>query len=1415
MKEIQNQIYLYQCLKNVFLCISIFCLFVILWMCYRRKRNRNLKVLFSMIIFFFAVSFVSLQEVEASAEEEQSVVLKMKEGKRLNYTKIYDRDDFCVFQNLETGDILENLEDIEIEGVEQSEDVFVKDLEGVLEEQIKDAVEKEEVIILLTRVELGGKDASKYKVDLESGQVRLECELTIKRRKINLKVEKGWREYSHYNEINYFTDTPVRENKESYENFEVEGLMEGDTVFYPTPWEKPMETDKLPDYPLGEWEDRITVKHDGKPGRNYYFNYKEIACGTLKIEPERIQDYSKYIEFETDRKQVYFDEDTGKLWADGKMKDFHVLLKENEKAGFYTDVCTEEGEIISQNGRGMDFIKEDFKEGEERKISLYLIHRKNKVKSGSFEISVFLDTGAPNVTENSISDRINDCEMLPDTIRFSRFYGQDELGKEKFHIEDKKGCGVKKSWYHVMEKEGNFTREDIQEYLNGKIKKDRWDLLQQDGEIQISVEEKNYLVFIKTEDYLGHEKIYVSDGIMTDWEAPQLQIEFGEMQQISKSGVYGEDVDLEVSAKDEKSAIAQIEVVITSDGEETAKEILFKENSLEEREKYKERLLPYIVVAQENSSKDVRVMVLVTDYAGNKTNKELDLQIDTILPELKVQCFRQSDFSSGYYSKSPITVQILYKERNFSKEKEYLWFEAEIDGEKKIYSIAELEEKFSGKIKWMDKGEEHILEILLDEGEYRISPFVKDLSQRVAQTIVQGEEISFCIDTQCPKASVEIVHGQGNKDYFFNEDIKLYIRGSDIKKRYGSSGLKEIYYIISNERRNEKIALLQEEEGINDFSKEILVPVQEYGNGEINIQVFVEDRAGNTGESENVKLNIDTTNPKISVQWNMGKANEKRYYNAQRTAYIEITEKNFDVSFIKWKIKGKAKIGKWKSKANVHYCEVVFSEDGIYNFAFSCEDRAGNQEKYEEKETFIIDTIKPVIEVSYENEGASDIKYFNCQRVAEIVIREQNFDENQVKISTKIENTIGKKPRITEFSSYQGVHRAKVFYEESGEYYLKVSCSDKAGNQGNDFQSEGFYVDLELPEIKIFNIKDKSSNKDKVEPMIEIRDLNYQMGGFTVSLTGSNDKSLEIKKTVKRTKQGQQIQIADLPRTEDIDDIYTLSIAAVDKAGNWAKKEIIFSVNRYGSIYETDDDTGKWLSTDERNHTYLKEGKEIGIYEYNVDAIKERTLTINCDGELKDLKEGEDYTVKALENRGKWKKNYYKIKAENFKNEGNYTVILNSKDNADNSMNNTSMKRGTEPLPISFTVDRTSPAIFISGIEDKGRYQSAAKEMMIEVIDNLALEGVDIQIGNRKMQYGKGELKEKNGIIKEQIFKDENWQEVKICAIDAAKNKQQERLSILVMPDFLQKEKSQNNIIKMMSVLFLAILGLVWKKKKG
>ena len=72
-------------------------------------------------------------------------------------------------------------------------------------------------------------------------------------------------------------------------------------------------------------------------------------------------------------------------------------------------------------------------------------------------------------------------------------------------------------------------------------------------------------------------------------------------------------------------------------------------------------------------------------------------------------------------------------------------------------------------------------------------------------------------------------------------------------------------------------------------------------------------------------------------------------------------------------------------------------------------------------------------------------------------------------------------------------------------------------------------MDLELPEIKISNIKDKSANKDKVAPIIEICDLNYQTGGFTINITGSNEKKLKLKKSVKNIKRGQKYRLPIYP----------------------------------------------------------------------------------------------------------------------------------------------------------------------------------------------------------------------------------------------------------------------------------------------
>ena len=79
----------------------------------------------------------------------------------------------------------------------------------------------------------------------------------------------------------------------------------------------------------------------------------------------------------------------------------------------------------------------------------------------------------------------------------------------------------------------------------------------------------------------------------------------------------------------------------------------------------------------------------------------------------------------------------------------------------------------------------------------------------------------------------------------------------------------------------------------------------------------------------------------------------------------------------------------------------------------------------------------------------------------------------------------------------------------------------------------------------------------------------------------------------------------------------------------------------------------------------------------------------------------------------------------------------------------------------------------------------------------------------------KEELKEKNGIVKEQISKNGNWKKIKVSAIDAAQNIQQEELRVLVIPTSLQKAKPENNRVNIIIVI-LFLMGLfVWKKKRG
>ena len=280
-------------------------------------------------------------------------------------------------------------------------------------------------------------------------------------------------------------------------------------------------------------------------------------------------------------------------------------------------------------------------------------------------------------------------------------------------------------------------------------------------------------------------------------------------------------------------------------------------------------------------------------------------------------------------------------------------------------------------------------------------------------------------------------------------------------------------------------------------------------------------------------------------------------------------------------------------------------------------------------------------------------------------------------------------------------------------------------------------------------------------------------------------------------------------------------------AGNEKEESILFSVNRYGSVYVLDDDTKEWLST--KDYTYINEEKEVGVIEYNVDTIKDSTITVNRDGELVNLKAKTDYTVTSSGTEAQWKENHYTMKAENFAQEGNYAVILSTQDEAANAMNNTSVKKSSGNLPIEFAVDKTAPTVVISGVEDGGSYRSAERTMTVDAKDNLALDEVSVDIDGNTTVYQAEELKETDGVIDVVIGSANDFQEIQVTASDAAGNVLGQKqvngkgepvaLSVLVTPNvmvqyYMNKPLFFGSIIGVLAVAGIIIF-LVWRRRQA
>ena len=520
---------------------------------------------------------------------------------------------------------------------------------------------------------------------------------------------------------------------------------------------------------------------------------------------------------------------------------------------------------------------------------------------------------------------------------------------------------------------------------------------------------------------------------------------------------------------------------------------------------------------------------------------------------------------------------------------------------------------------------------------------------------------------------------------------------------------------------------------VTKMTKKVNVSIN---RNDIDFVVRITDRAGNVSE-QSIIFGIDKTAPDISISYGSETNDEQYsdYFRTDRTATVTIIERNFNAEDVKFKITNTdgsipgvklSNPGVWTTKKNsdpdktTHTAVVKFTADGDYTFDVSYTDMANHAGNDVPEQKFTIDKTIPVVTVTYDNNSARNGNYYKEKRTATITIKEHNFDASRASVigtSTDCEF-----PKETNWRSDGDVHTATISYTADSKYTFDINFRDKAGNSIADFAQQEFYVDTTMPEVYLTGIVDKSANAGSgdIGFVLGATDKNFDTFEPTVTAVLMKDgkfttKTLSVGSEVTITN-GKEYKVKNL----DEDGIYSVSCTVVDKAGNtynqvmiekkagnMAKKSctqagdiVTFSVNRNGSVFALDSYTSG-LTKD----YYIKDVTDfVTIIEINADPVVENSITING----KALKEKTDYTVTLDNKSGSWYKYTYKVNKNMFETEGQYNVIVSSKDKAENAAFS-----DVKDAEVEFIIDRTAPVVTVSGMETNGKYRTTLQKVLL------------------------------------------------------------------------------------------------------
>ena len=224
---------------------------------------------------------------------------------------------------------------------------------------------------------------------------------------------------------------------------------------------------------------------------------------------------------------------------------------------------------------------------------------------------------------------------------------------------------------------------------------------------------------------------------------------------------------------------------------------------------------------------------------------------------------------------------------------------------------------------------------------------------------------------------------------------------------------------------------------------------------------------------------VDADTLLTKSEYNYGEGtNSILYYDGDVTVTFKVTEANFYAEDVDIRVNNKEQAPtNWQQSGDTWTGSITLSGDGDYVITMTYTDRSTNQMQTYQSEKIVIDTINPVINVSYGNgdvkKTAGERQYFNKVQTATISITEHNFRADDVAAVVTAKDVNGADVSVTDFARYLSnrgnwtrngdVYSANITYDTDANYTFDIDYKDLALRNAADYKEDQFTVDKTAP----------------------------------------------------------------------------------------------------------------------------------------------------------------------------------------------------------------------------------------------------------------------------------------------------------------------------------------------------------------